>query len=316
LHKALLAPIAFAKPKKGELPRPVYMAMGSERAADEVAREAIAEGLANASVQDPQAITLATVDASVEVRGRMDEMHAKAQQAQQDNGIIIPAGTSEVDASMHAISLLRESAVQRARDRDQQLKVLKAARTARERSIKANSQGQHSAINPNPRSRWLAYITNAFGTGPFTELVTAARVHADTYAMPESKTLKHKDFVTWCIFAVGSLLKFRTETLSGGQLLTNDLRQLLLEQDTHDNMRDCVNREAEAKSYATKIMSGWRALQTVLLDMPSPQAAAAQAGSSGAGSSNALLLLMPPSDSEGAATEPPVSPFDNVVDAE
>jgi len=300
LHKALFAPIAFAKPKKGELPRPVYMAMGSEKAADEIAREAIAEDLADASVNAPQAITLDRVDASAQVRARIVEMHTKAQR--QQSNAVIPAAISEVDASMHVIALLRESADERARQKQQQLKTLKDERAAREKSIKNKSRDQHSAINPSPRNIMLREIHKVFTPAEFNELVVKVKVYAEADPQPGYKRVKNRDFVTWCIFAVGSLLRFHAANPSEGQLFTANLQDLLLDKRTNENMKRYVSAYTTG-SYVNHVMSGWNAFHKALSAIASCQAAA-QAGTSGAGSSNAPLLLLH-AESEGGATDAP-----------
>jgi len=132
------------------------------------------------------------------------------------------------------------------------------------------------------------------------------KVHVEAEPLAENKKVGHKDFVTWCIFSVGSLLRFHADNPSEGQLDTTNLQDLLLDKRTEESMKRYVSAYASG-SYVPHVMSGWKILHKVLSIMASRQAVA----QAGAGSSSAPLLLMPPAESE--ATDAPVSPVDSTI---
>jgi len=292
LHSALFSPIAYAKTKRGLLPMPVYMAMGAERSADASARGAIELMITEvAREQRPPSIALATVDPSAEVHESLQTMLQKAEHAQQGN-VVIPAGISATDASMHALSVWRDSVDERVKERKERQLQLRRHHGEKEKSIKAASQAQRPVIRPNSTNRFWQLIQATFGGVSFSGLVAHAKEFANAQQMDEKRVTNLRDFGTWCIFAVGSMIEFHKKNPGEGPLETSHLEALLLDARTNENMTRYVKAFTTATSYAYSVSRGWKALYNVLAAMKESRQQEAGLGDAGSSSSAPPPLLM------------------------
>jgi len=322
LHTALFTPIAYVKRKKQEEPAPLYMSMGSEKGADENAREAIRLKLDESlpDLPDPPTIDLVTADADAEVRERLDGMLATAvsapQQVQPGNALV-QAFLSPFDTQMQGLAMLRSTADDRAKERKNQQQQLREQLSKKEKEIKSRSAKEHAIVNPSNSSLLAKLVTETFGLGTLEGLISQVKQLAETQQVDQHRIIKGKDFASHCRFAIGSMIQYHEKDPQAGPLATNDLRVLLLDTCTHSNMKVYTKRTNNAKNYLDHVMGSWRAFHGALVRID--QAGNGAGSSNGGASSGIGGLLMPPAPamppSGGASSAPHTPPGGALSDA-